>query len=854
MDKDSDFRKALFKVARELNVSTDRVKRYLEENEYTDALEGHGFQISIVDEEAYLSLLKEYEGDTEAAQRVRQLKEGQGGDLSTITDDTIGSTEAENRVEDTTSPSQTQSTSSPSAGVLTVEEALQLDEDDGEHMNYLLEQWGLDRPRLQGRLDQFATTGGGAELWRLVDAQTPEGDRVSYPLKNLQGGSARRIFAGINLSYADGDLVEATFTLSKEKERKKHGNPLLIRLVEGSISKVRRIPESFVQLQEDGSLHVEETIYQNFADSQRQRVRKELEERQEKCREAEKRAQQAREKVKEIEEEAEAAAEKRRELRERAEKLEEKADELKRKKGTLYQKLNETKQEIEQEVASYKREAEEQKAQLMNDVRKLRNYVTERADQLHRLDLISDRVRGNLVEASTPGTSAENALSFSEDLDGNFGRLVDHVQAYLLDDGILYPRYLLEDFLTLLRTHDLIVLSGLSGSGKTQLVHSFAEAVDGVAHVIPVKPNWTSSEDLLGYYNPLQKSYLTTPFLDALIEAKRDPDHLHLICLDEMNLSRVEYYFADFLSKLEERRETPELPLYSTEEAGHVEAEVRALMGVIDEAEDRKSGETYENFGELLRDEEISEVLHERLGIENGKSFVELHAHLRRMLAGVLNVPAKLPLPDNVRFIGAINMDQTTNALATKVLDRAHIMRFESPMTYDWEQIRKESKASGAEAAPVHLPARQFTPQRKPYPEYHPGKDDLADQLVRWTDDYLRPLGIDIGLRTVRQAMNYRNWLQQVHADGQLDLYTRSLNSILLRKILPRFSFEGNRPVSNPESSDTRHDLVQKFRNAVRDELSNLDEEAAMPHAARELDRLIEAADQSGATIYNYWA
>lgn len=739
-------------------------------------------------------------------------------------------------------------------GILTVEQASQLTEE--QRLNYLLERWELDRPRLQGRLKQFGTTKSGVELWELADVQTPSGKAVSYPLKDLQGGSARRVFAGYNLSnesFEEGDLVEARIELSRLEERKKHENPLLIRLTEGSLSKIHQIPESFVQMQKDGTLHIEATIYRNFVESQRQQLQSAIDEKKQELEEAKEKAQLAWEEVEEIEEEAEDAKEKREAARERAEELERKVDKLEERKGNLYRELNETKRKVKHKIEVYKREAKEQKAQLMNDVQKLRNYVTDRADQLRRLDLISDKQRENLVDASPSETRAEDALSFSEDLDGDFRRLVDHMQAYLLDDGILYPRFILEDFLTLLRTHDLVVLSGLSGSGKTQLVHSFAEAVNGEAHIIPVKPNWTSSEDLLGYYNPLQKSYLTTPFLDALIEAKRDPDRLHLICLDEMNLSRVEYYFADFLSKLEERKGTPELPLYSTEEAGHVEAEVRALMGVIDEAEGQKSEEVYESFGELIRDEEISELLQERLGIENGKSFVELHAHLRRMLSGVLNVPAKLSLPENVRFIGAINMDQTTNALAPKVLDRAHIMRFESPMTYDWEQIQKESESTGAEAAPVHLTATQFTPQRQSYPEYHPGKDDLADRLVSLTDEYLRPIGIDIGLRTVRQAMNYRNLLKQVHASPESGLYARSLNSILLRKILPRFSFEGNRPVSDPESSDTRHDRVHEFRSAVRDELGDLNEGAAMPHAARELDRLIESANQSGATIYNYW-
>ena len=80
------------------------------------------------------------------------------------------------------------------------------------------------------------------------------------------------------------------------------------------------------------------------------------------------------------------------------------------------------------------------------------------------------------------------------------------------------------------------------------LVKSFADAIGGKAFIIPVKPNWTSAEDLLGYYNPLEKKYLATPFLEALLEAQNNPTIPYFICLDEMNLARIEYYFADFLS------------------------------------------------------------------------------------------------------------------------------------------------------------------------------------------------------------------------------------------------------------------------------------------------------------------
>jgi MoxR-like ATPase len=113
-----------------------------------------------------------------------------------------------------------------------------------------------------------------------------------------------------------------------------------------------------------------------------------------------------------------------------------------------------------------------------------------------------------------------------------------------------------------LKTRGFVVLSGISGSGKTWLAELYAQAVGANSLLVPVAPNWTANEDLLGYYDPLAKEYRHTTFsrflqraASAWSEAQRagvaaQPYHL---ILDEMNLARVEYYFAKFLSAMEIR-------------------------------------------------------------------------------------------------------------------------------------------------------------------------------------------------------------------------------------------------------------------------------------------------------------
>lgn len=113
-----------------------------------------------------------------------------------------------------------------------------------------------------------------------------------------------------------------------------------------------------------------------------------------------------------------------------------------------------------------------------------------------------------------------------------------------------------------LQTRGFVILAGVSGSGKTWLSEAYARAVGAEHLLVPVAPNWTTNEDLLGFYNPLDNLYHHTPFSRFLQRAAAEytraesegraarPFH---VTLDELNLARVEHYFARFLSAMEVR-------------------------------------------------------------------------------------------------------------------------------------------------------------------------------------------------------------------------------------------------------------------------------------------------------------
>jgi len=136
--------------------------------------------------------------------------------------------------------------------------------------------------------------------------------------------------------------------------------------------------------------------------------------------------------------------------------------------------------------------------------------------------------------------------------------------ARLTHGGLHFTPWQRATFYTALQTKGFVILSGISGTGKTRLAQAFAgmlpQPAEGANHLfVPVRPDWRDSKSLLGYYNPLTGTYEWTPFLRFLlrvVQSYEARDSLAwFVILDEMNLAHVEYYFADLLSVLESGRD-----------------------------------------------------------------------------------------------------------------------------------------------------------------------------------------------------------------------------------------------------------------------------------------------------------
>jgi len=119
---------------------------------------------------------------------------------------------------------------------------------------------------------------------------------------------------------------------------------------------------------------------------------------------------------------------------------------------------------------------------------------------------------------------------------------------------LYYDLDMMRYFIAALGTTRIVILQGISGTGKTSLPYAFGKFVQKDTTVVSVQPSWRERTELYGYFNEFTKRYSETEFLRAVYEGNyyRDP---HLVILDEMNIARVEYYFAEMLSILEMPRQ-----------------------------------------------------------------------------------------------------------------------------------------------------------------------------------------------------------------------------------------------------------------------------------------------------------
>jgi hypothetical protein len=152
-------------------------------------------------------------------------------------------------------------------------------------------------------------------------------------------------------------------------------------------------------------------------------------------------------------------------------------------------------------------------------------------------------------------TQTTSSTNFQQSVEG----LVDAVAA----KGFIFHPWQIATYVTALRTKPFVILAGISGTGKSKLPELVARLTGGICHRISVRPDWTDSSEVLGYVD-LSDQFRPGRVLQVARDAQDDPSKHHVCLIDEMNLARVEHYFAEVLSAMEDREKAPDGGFRST--------------------------------------------------------------------------------------------------------------------------------------------------------------------------------------------------------------------------------------------------------------------------------------------------
>jgi uncharacterized coiled-coil DUF342 family protein len=295
------------------------------------------------------------------------------------------------------------------------------------------------------------------------------------------------------------------------------------------------------------------------------------------------------------------------------------------------------------------------------------------------------------------------------------------VRTHLQRGGLLFSDRVLRAFHTALKINDsaqITVLAGVSGTGKSLLPRRYAAAMGIHFLQVAVEPRWDSPQDLLGFYNYVEGKYRATelarlmasmdPWKSFGTEAPNHRDRLAMVLLDEMNLARVEYYFSEFLSRLEVR------PPYA---GGWPDrASCKDALIPVD-------------------------------------------------IRGLENPPSLFP-GQNILFVGTMNDDESTQSLSDKVLDRGNVMQFPAPTSFPAAAAAVQQE--GADALPfqswrswVQLPSKLDEAPAARVAE-------VVRRLAVVMDAFGKPFGHRMNQSIRHYVANYPTETRQIDTDAAL--------------------------------------------------------------------------------------
>lgn len=309
------------------------------------------------------------------------------------------------------------------------------------------------------------------------------------------------------------------------------------------------------------------------------------------------------------------------------------------------------------------------------------------------------------------------------------------IQEAMEAEGYLISVAELANFFLAMTVSPLVILSGISGTGKSLLPRKFAKRTNSKFHPIPVQPQWSDNSDLFGFVPTLSPTkFVEGKLIKGLRDAHDHPDTLVIALLDEMNLAPVEHYFSDFLSV----------------------AESRERKGV--------------RIG--------SDPLPIDLPTVPGAGQLDPESDLRG-----------IELPSNLRVIGTANMDETTHLFSPKVLDRAFTIEFDDPDLTSFASGTTAGTSTFEVLSNIVIdPANAISVL-----EARAVNQELFEHIAQRLSeiqDILSPAGIKFGYRTRDAILLYLHFWRQLGLSDIMAGYA-ALDFCILQKVLPKVSGSG---------------------------------------------------------------
>jgi hypothetical protein len=386
--------------------------------------------------------------------------------------------------------------------------------------------------------------------------------------------------------------------------------------------------------------------------------------------------------------------------------------------------------------------------------------LDERENQLNQLIKQLEKYGLNIdINHQYDSSNSAEEYSFPENLKKQWKDGLSQSKLFLPDN--LATSYLLS-LISGFYSGSLILLNGSVGVGKTSLVKHSANFIGGKHEIIPVRPAWLDPSDLLGFFDPIHEIFRPSPFLTALKDAEKNSDCLYLVCLDELNLAKIENYGADLLSVLEYSRNHQSdsneqqrgLTLYST-----------SLVEMIWE-------EVNDNL-EPVQDKPASQQA------PSDKKLVQRKNNL-------CQYPPNFTVPNNLVLLGTLNSDETTYELSPKVIDRSYVVSY--PLAnldnLDNSDIKNIFESGNLETTKIPISALNKEIKQR---IGHSTKDKYWQTIKVWNKEYLSELGIPLGYRAARDYAIFS-------AVGDLIGLTQDdcIGHFLFTKILPRIFFDSS--------------------------------------------------------------